>query len=62
MKQKSSDSDGTGTEEPTRKKSIVDSKEMILKERRLRRCQSVSRMEEIVTGDEKQRRAQPDKP
>ena len=62
MKQKSSDSDGTGTEEPTRKKSIVDSKEMILKERRLRRCKSVSRAEEIVTEDEKQRRQQPDKP
>ena len=30
--------------------------------RRLRRCKSVSRVEEIVTEDEKQRRAQPDKP
>ena len=62
MKQKSSDSDGTGPEESTRKKSIIDSKEMTLKERRLRRCKSVSRAEEIVTEDEKQRRAQPDKP
>ena len=30
--------------------------------KRLRRCKSVSRVEEIVTEDEKQRRAQPDKP
>ena len=30
--------------------------------RRLRRCKSLSRAEEIVTEDEKQRRAQPDKP
>ena len=30
--------------------------------RRLRRCKSVSRAEEIVTEDEKQRRSQPDKP
>jgi hypothetical protein len=62
MKQKSSDSDGTGPEEHIRKKSIVDSKEMTLKQRRLRRCKSLSRAEEIVTEDEKQRRSQPDKP
>ena len=37
-------------------------RDMSPKIRRLRRCKSLSRAEEIVTEDEKQRRAQPDKP
>ena len=37
-------------------------RDMSQKIRRLRRCKSLSRAEEIVTEDEKQRRAQPDKP
>ena len=54
-----SDSEGTGQEDFSKN---ADSKEKKLKESRLRRCKSVSRAQEIVTEDEKQRRAQPDKP
>ena len=39
-----------------------NTRDMSQKIRRLRRCKSLSRAEEIVTEDEKQRRAQPDKP
>ena len=72
MKHKSSDSEETGPEEPIKKTTLPKTKiisqsttsEMTVtfKQRRLRRCKSVSRAEEIVTEDEKQRRAQPDKP
>ena len=62
MKHKSSDSEGTGQEDSIPMMNSVESKGMFLKQRRLRRCKSVSRAEEIVTEDEKQRRAQPDKP
>ena len=62
MKHKSSDSEGTGQEDSISMMNSNGNKEMLLKQRRLRRCKSVSRAEEIVTEDEKQRRAQPDKP
>ena len=64
MKHKSSpsDSEGTGQEDSMPMMNSIGNKEMLLKQRRLRRCKSVSRAEEIVTEDEKQRRAQPDKP
>ncbi len=44
-------SENTDNEEVVRKRQI-----------RLRRCPSTSKVESIVTEDEKQRRAQPDKP
>ena len=47
----SDNSDNTDSEEILRKRQI-----------RLRRCSSTSKMESIITKDEKQRRAQPDKP
>ena len=68
MNQKSTDTEeASGQEGPglwtgSRTLNIADAKEMTLNQRRLRRCKSVSRAEEIVTEDEKQRRAQPDKP
>ena len=47
----SDNSDNTDSEEILRKRQI-----------RLRRCPSTSKVEYIVTEEEKQRRAQPDKP
>ena len=47
----SDNSDNTDSEEILRKRQI-----------RLRRCPSTSKVESIVTEEEKQRRAQPDKP
>ena len=59
INQAPSHSQGTGKEDYSKN---ADSKEKRLKESLLRRCKSVSRAQEIVTEDEKQRRAQPDKP
>ena len=47
----SDNSDNTDSEEIIRKRQI-----------RLRRCSSTSKIQSIVTEEEKQRRAQPDKP
>ena len=54
MNQKNSDQNSdtnTSTDEPPKRREI-----------RLRRMQSTSKVETIVTEDEKLRRAQPDKP
>ena len=68
MKDKLSDSEEPGQQGPglwtgSETMNLANSKEVTLNvPSRLRRCKSVSRAEEIVTEDEKQRRAQPDKP
>ena len=51
MARNSDNSDNTDSEELIRRRQV-----------RLRRCPSTSKVESIVTEDEKLRRAQPDKP
>ena len=62
MKYRSSESEEIMQEESGNSMDLENSKDVSQKLRRLRRCKSLSRAEEIVTEDEKQRRAQPDKP
>ena len=62
MKYKSPESEEIVQEESESSMDLGNSKDVSQKLRRLRRCKSLSRAEEIVTEDEKQRRAQPDKP